>query len=107
MTRNRKNNDDARSDFPKADDSEVVDIGGQRSPNTMPVPRPRTASPALPSRQPRQQIMINAESGERLGENMQKATMRDVRKAGIRAEIGRATPGEQDHLGFIFGIDRA
>ncbi len=97
--------------FEKVGDTEADDIvnaSGMLSPNTIAVRRPDSAAASNASRhlQPRRQITVNAASGARLDEGMRQATMRDVRKAGIRAEVDKAAPGDRPMLDHIFGIDR-
>ncbi len=106
----RRYGDRSTDNFPAVgdDEAEVVNVSGQRSPNTEMQPRPRTITAPPPGRslRPRTPVEIDAESGRALDENMQKATMAAVRRACIKAAVDRAAPGEREHLAFLFGIDR-
>lgn len=104
--KNRKNNDDARDTFPKVgdDEAEVVNASGQPSPNTKRVSRGRSITPppgrALPHRR---QMMINAESGQRLDTHAERALSQAAGKLSI-AETVDQVPAGRETLRHIFGV---
>ena len=60
-----------------------------------------------PTLRPRRQRVINATSGQRLGQETERATATSARKASIRRTVDRADAGprEQDLLDHVFGLN--
>ena len=84
------------------DEPEVVNVSGQPSPNTTPVPRARTASATPPSESPgrRVQVEIDADSGQKMG-----AATRARAEQVFGAAVEQAgDQGQRTLLQNIFGI---
>jgi len=105
----RRYGDRSTDNFPAVgdDEAEVVNVSGQRSPNTEMQPRPRTIMPP-PSGQHvshRRPVEINAETGQRLGTRTEKALSEAVGKLSIAETVDDAHPSERGMLEHIFGLN--
>ena len=110
MTRNRKNNDDTTDNFPKVGDGEdqVVDVSGQRWPGAQMWPRDRTITPPLPGRAlpHRTPTMINAETGQALGDLTERAVARAAQRAALDKTLSSVGgPRTVDMLRHVFGTN--
>ena len=98
-------------------DGQVVDVSGQRWPGVQMRPRDRAITPPPPGQHvsPRTARMINARTGQRLGEETERAAADATRRVATRTALGKtidaAHPSERRTLahlfGFTLGRDRA
>ena len=92
-----------------SDGPEVVNLSGAPSPNTTMVRKPDVVA-SVPSGPPlghRTPTMIDAESGQRLGDFTEEAAANTVRHLTIAETVDRAGAGprEQDLLDHVFGTN--
>lgn len=97
--------DKSTSTFPKAgdDEAQVVNVSGDPSPNTQPVPRPRTVDEGNlggPTSR-RTPVEIDATTGQAFGAATQ-ARARETWAAAV-GQIG--DPGQQHYLANLLGLD--
>ena len=100
MTKNYDYADDYAED-------QVVNVSGQRWPGSHMALRPRTITPPPPGGHltPRTQVMIKAESGQRLGTRTERALSEAAGKLSIAETVDRASVSERGMLRHIFGLN--
>ncbi len=89
---------------------DVVNASGQLSPYTVPVARPEIPQVAPGPRPGRKAArLIDAQSGQALGEETEKATVYAANKASIRRTIDRSDMGarEEEYLRAVLGAPRS
>ncbi len=96
--------------FEKVGDAEdqVVNISGAPSPNTKPVPRPRTAEARPPGRPlpHRGAVQVDATTSETYDASMAHGlTAAAQRRLSVRRTVGQAGPSERPMLEHIFGLN--
>lgn len=100
-------NDDANYDY--ADDyDDVENVSGAPWPGSQMRLRPRTITPPRPGQHlsSRRQTMINAQSGEKLGDLTERAAADSARHLSIRREhVDRAHPSARPMLEHLFGLN--
>jgi hypothetical protein len=105
---NTKGQEAARDTFEKVgDDDQVVNVSGAPSPKTLRVRRPHTIAAPPPGQHVshRTPVEIDAESGEKLDENLEKATMRAVRRQAVEQAVSATdSPSARAYLAHIFGV---
>ena len=108
----RSGSESATSRFPAIGDyAEVVNSSGQLSPYTMEVERPDIPEAAPRPRPGRRAArMIDAQSGQQLGDETEHATAYAANKASIKRTIDRACPmgqREEEYLRTVLGAPRS
>jgi hypothetical protein len=100
-------NDNARDTFEKVGDyDDVENVSGADWEGAEAVLRPRTITPPRPGRamSPRTQTMINAQSGETLGTELERAAARAARRIALEKMIDQA-PAGREMLRHLFGLN--
>jgi hypothetical protein len=95
-----KNNDDA--------EDQVVNVSGADWPGSQMVDRPRTITPPRPGQHVsrRTTTMINAETGQALGDLTERAAADSASHLAFRREhVDRAHPSARPMLEHIFGLN--
>lgn len=99
----KTNTNDVRDD----DEDQAVNVSGAPWPGSQKVRRPHTITAPPPGQRVshRTPVEIDAESGEKLDENLEKATMRAVRRSEIERTIeATESPSSRATLAHIFGV---
>jgi len=104
-----KNNNDARDTFPAVGDYDTVEnVSGAPWDGALSTLRPRMITPPGPGQHvtPRTQRMIDAQSGERLDEKLERSLSVAARRHLQFGEaVDQAHPSERPMLEHIFGLN--
>jgi hypothetical protein len=102
-------NNDAHDSFPTVGDyDQVEDVSGAHWDGALSTLRPRMITPPPPGQHvsPRTQRMVDAQSGEKLDEKLERSLTRAARHLSIRREtVDQSHPSARPMLEHLFGLN--